>query len=89
MSLRGKTERGSGESKALALANACRTHCVRHDSLLDGKHRVWKAAGGKSSGDKAQDIDNVAPLRKFRDQCEQRCQAETTPANTSYEHCSK
>jgi hypothetical protein len=70
--LDGKSGTGRGPDEATAKSAALVDYCVRHDPTVDGKHRVWKAAGGKSSGDKAKDIENVAPLTKIRKVCEQR-----------------
>ena len=70
--LGGKTGTGSGADEASAKRLAWRDYCVRHDPTVDGKHRVWKAAGGKSTGKKAQDIANVSALKRILEQCEKR-----------------
>lgn len=72
MTLDGKTGTGHGPDEAAAKSAALIDYCVRHDPTVDGKHRVWKAAGGKSSGNKAQDIENVSALTQIRQQCEKR-----------------
>ena len=70
--LDGKSGTGHGPDEAAAKALALVDYCVRHDPTVDGKHRVWRAAGGKSSGDKAKDIENVPALTKMRKLCEER-----------------
>src|SRR5690606_20169817 len=87
VSIAGKSATGTGENKQLASQNACRAHCVAHDPLLDAKHRVWKAAGGKSSGNKASDIEQVAPLKRLRAACEQRRRSEVKAESVRYQNC--
>lgn len=83
----GQSATGSGADKPAALHAACQTHCLEHDALLDGKYRVWKAAGGQSSGDKGKDVEGVGPLRRILDSCRERCKNSVEPAAVSYRDC--
>lgn len=68
----GKTGKASGPDEATAKKLAWVDYCVRHDPTVDGKYRVWRAAGGKGSGKKAEIIENVSVLKRIRQQCEKR-----------------
>ena len=64
---------GEGPDKRHALAGACANHCIEHDSLVDGKYRVWRAAGGKGAGKRAEAIQSVPALKRYFDACSERC----------------
>lgn len=87
LSYQGAQVTGKGETQAAAADEACVNYCVEHDPTVDAKHRVWKAAGAQSSGDKAQDIADLPALRKIRDTCSQRCRDGAQPSDFRYEHC--
>ncbi|HEU5074013.1 MAG TPA: hypothetical protein VFU02_07565 [Polyangiaceae bacterium] len=64
---------GEGPDKQQALAQACANHCIEQDPLVDGKYRVWRAAGGKGAGKRAEAIQSVPSLKRYFDACNQRC----------------
>ena len=70
--LGGKSGKGSGPDEAAAKKLAWVDYCVRHDPTVDGKYRVYRAAGGKGGGKKAEVIENVSALKKIRQLCEKR-----------------
>lgn len=67
---------GTGADKPQALAQACTHHCVEHDPLVDGKYRVWRAAGGKGGGKRAEAVQSVPVLKRYFDACHERCAKE-------------
>ena len=67
---------GTGPDKQRAFAQACTNHCVEHDPLVDGKYRVWRAAGGKGGGKRAEAIQSVPVLKRYFDACSERCAKE-------------
>jgi hypothetical protein len=67
---------GEGPDKAKAFGQACIAHCLEHDRLVDGKYRVWRAAGGKGAGKRADDIQSVPVLKRYLDACTERCAKE-------------
>ena len=83
----GESVAGLGASKAEALTEACVVYCVKHDPLLDSKYRVWKAAGGRSSGDKRKDIEGMTALKRLMDACRERCRGES--GEVKYQNCAK
>lgn len=67
---------GEGPDKVKAFAQACIAHCLEHDRLVDGKYRVWRAAGGKGAGKRADAIQSVPVLKRYLDACSERCAKE-------------
>jgi len=67
---------GEGPDKPQAFKQACTNHCLEHDSLVDGKYRVWRAAGGKGAGKRAEAIQAIPSLKRYLDQCSERCSNE-------------
>lgn len=78
---------GEGPDRPQALAQACATHCIEHDPLVDGKFRVWRAAGGKGAGKRAEAIQSVPVLKRYLDACKERCAKEGK--NVEYVGCSE
>ncbi|HEY6728716.1 MAG TPA: hypothetical protein VI197_32115 [Polyangiaceae bacterium] len=78
---------GEGPDQTQALAHACGTHCVEHDPLVDGKFRVWRAAGGKGAGKRAEAIRSVPALKRYFDACTERCAKEAK--DVKYQDCSQ
>jgi hypothetical protein len=76
---------GEGPDKAKAFGEACVAHCLEHDRLVDGKYRVWRAAGGKGAGKRADDIRSVAVLKRYLDACTERCRKEAK--DVRYSNC--
>lgn len=79
------TATAEGANRSEAHRNACSALCIAHDPLIDGKYRVWRAAGGKGTGERAKDIESVAVLKRYLDQCRDRCTAET--GKVAYAEC--
>lgn len=69
----GQAATGEGPDKPQAFKQACTTHCLEHDPLVDGKYRVWRAAGGKGAGKRAEAIQAVPALKRYFDACSERC----------------
>ena len=76
LTLANQSARGEGADKAKAFGQACIAHCLEHDRLVDGKYRVWRAAGGKGAGKRAEDIQAVPVLKRYLDACTERCAKE-------------
>lgn len=72
---------GEGADRSEAHRNACASLCIAHDPLIDGKYRVWRAAGGKGTGERAKDIESVSALKRYLDQCRDRCTADSGAVN--------
>jgi len=77
---------GEGPDKQQALKAACTNHCLEHDALVDGKYRVWRAAGGKGAGKRAEAIQSVDVLKRYLGACTERCSKETQ--DVQYTDCS-
>lgn len=77
---------GEGPDQPQALGQACATHCIEHDPLVDGKFRVWRAAGGKGAGKRAEAIQSVPVLKRYFDACKERCAKEAK--DVKYAGCS-
>lgn len=78
---------GEGPDQRQAFAQACTSHCIEHDALVDGKFRVWRAAGGKGAGKRAEAIQSVPVLKRYLDACKERCSKEAK--DLRYAGCSE
>lgn len=78
---------GEGPDRPQALAQACANHCIEQDPLVDSKYRVWRAAGGKGAGKRAEAIQAVPALKRYFDACSQRCP--TQAKDVRYVDCSE
>src|SRR5688572_29808729 len=83
----GRPATGEAPDKQQALAQACASHCIEHDPLVDGKFRVWRAAGGKGAGKRAEAIQSVPVLKRYLDACKERCAKEGK--DVTYAGCSE
>lgn len=67
---------GEGPDRRQARAQACSNYCVDDDPLVDGKFRVWRAAGGKGAGTRVEALQSVPALKRYLDACTERCAKE-------------
>jgi len=82
-----KVATGEGPDKQQAFKQACTNHCLEHDTLVDGKYRVWRAAGGKGAGKRAEAIQAVPALKRYLDTCTERCAKQAK--DVRYTDCSE